>query len=265
MSNVSSDYKDQKQSFPARGPQVPWGPAAAVVFSILVFFGAQILATIVIISILVALGVVGAQGEAWFMTAAGQFYFVLITDAIIVPAVWLMLRSRRASFRQLGFGRRPIWRDLVMALSLYAIYFVFLIVVSSAADLFTPIDVQQRQEHGFDDLASTNVRLMAFVALVLLPPIVEEIVFRGFVFTGLRTRLTFVWATIITSLLFAAPHLLASAEGEGLLWIAGIDTLMLSFILCYLREKTGALWAPIAVHAIKNCVAYLILISTVTS
>ena len=264
MSNASSSEQHPKSGFPALGPHVPWGPGAAIVFSLVVFIGAQLLATFMLVAVLTALGVVGDRGEAWFSAPAGQFYFVLLTDAIILPTVWLFLRTRRAGFRQLGLARRPVWRDLGMALCWYAIYFVFLIIISSVADLLTPINIEQRQELGFSDLSSVWPKLMALVALVILPPIVEEIVFRGFVFTGLRTKLTFIWATIITSLLFAAPHLLASAEGEGLLWIAGLDTLVLSFILCYLREKTGALWAPMAVHAIKNGVAYLILISSLT-
>jgi hypothetical protein len=104
---------------------------------------------------------------------------------------------------------------------------------------------------------------MAFVSLVLLPPIVEEIVFRGFVFTGLRKKMKFTAATIITSLLFAGPHLLASSE--GLLWVAGVDTLVLSFVLCYLRERTGALWAPMAVHGLKNALAFVLLLSGVAA
>lgn len=245
--------------FPARGVHVPWGPSAAILVSLALIVGSQVLIAAIFIPLLVGSGV----AETWFESTIGQFTAILAIDAIILVSLWLFLRSRRASLRQLGFARRPVWLDIGRALVWYGIYFVLLITAGLIVDAFTPVNVQQKQELGFEDLASPAALAMGFVALVVLPPIVEETVFRGFVFTGLRTRLTFLWTTIITSLLFAWPHLLASSE--GLLWIAGIDTLLLSFVLCYLREKTGALWAPIAVHAIKNAIAYLILISTVTS
>jgi membrane protease YdiL (CAAX protease family) len=263
MSNVSSDEPVKKPGFPARGPQVPWGPAAAILIAIVALVGAQLFASELLLFIAKAFEVAGADRAAWPTSTVWRFGFVFIADAIILSVLWFFLRSRRASWRLLGFSRRPTWRDAGLALGLFLIYMLLLYVVSSAAELFTPINVQQRQELGFDDLAAPSSLLLGFIALVVLPPIVEEIVFRGFVFTGLRTKLPFIGAAIFTSLLFAWPHLFASSE--GLLWIAGIDTLLLSLILCYLREKTGALWAPIAVHVLKNGIAYLLLISITTS
>lgn len=63
-----------------------------------------------------------------------------------------------------------------------------------------------------------------------------------------------VSATLITSVLFGLPHLLTGKE--GILWVAMIDTFALSLILCFLREKTGSLYASILVHALKNTVAF---------
>ncbi|HEY5805922.1 MAG TPA: type II CAAX endopeptidase family protein [Candidatus Saccharimonadales bacterium] len=254
MSNVSSE---KQGDFPARGPAVPWGPVAAVVVTVLSFIGAQFLAGFVLA---LFFGVSGA-GEVLLTSTVGQFLFVLLSDAVIFFAVWTFLRGRGAGLRQLGFGRRPVWRDIGYALLGYAAYYVLLAVVFIAASEYTQINLDQKQELGFDFLVSPGDKLMALISLVVLPPIVEEVVFRGFVFTGMRKKLKFFWATLITSLLFAGPHLLAS--GEGLLWVAGIDTLVLSFILCYLREKTGALWAPMTVHALKNAVAFIILLSSI--
>jgi len=91
----------------------------------------------------------------------------------------------------------------------------------------------------------------------VLPPLAEETLFRGFLYTGLRKRWSFVWTTAMVSLLFASLHLF---EGSGgLLWIAGIDTFLLSLVLCYLREKTGNLWAGIIIHILKNGLAFIFL------
>jgi membrane protease YdiL (CAAX protease family) len=94
---------------------------------------------------------------------------------------------------------------------------------------------------------------------VVLPPVVEETVFRGFLFTGIRNRLKPVAAALITSLLFAVPHLLESGQSGSLLWVAGIDTFTLSLVLCYLRHKTDSLWPGIFLHALKNGIAFVAL------
>jgi membrane protease YdiL (CAAX protease family) len=237
--------------------KLPWGPGSAVLVTVLAFVGSQVLAGLILGGLLV---IFGGSLRDLAGSIASQFYYVVISDALILLAIWLFLRSRKANPGQLGFGRRPAWKDLGYALSGYLVYFGLLIVaVVIVGVFFTQIDLQQRQELGFDAILSPSDKVMALISLVLLPPIVEEVVFRGFVFTGLRKKLKFIWAAIITSLLFAGPHLLASSD--GLLWIAGIDTLVLSVVLCYLREKTAALWAPIAVHAFKNGIAFTFLLT----
>lgn len=230
-----------------------------MVVTALGYFGTQFVAGVAVSAVALIAGVSGQVSDTDSGYIAWQFLFVLFSYGLLIVFLWLFLRSRRTGFKQLGLGRHPAWRDVGYALLGYAIYFGLSIVVITVASALTGINLDQKQEHGFDNLFSTSNKLMALVALAVLPPIVEEILFRGFLFTGLRKKFKFVWATIITSLVFAGPHLLASSE--GLLWVAGVDTLVLSFILCYLREKTGALWAPMAVHAVKNSIAFILLLS----
>lgn len=252
MSNASSEIDQPKSGFRRRGAQVSWGPAAAIIVTVLTFLGAQLFAAVIVA------GFLGNDNPDWLEDISGQFYFVLLSDGLILLALWAFLKRRRAAISQLGFARRPIWRDIGLAVLGYLAYFGLLIAAFSIVGNLTDIDLDQKQELGFDNLLSSSDKLMALISLVLLPPIVEEVVFRGFVYGGLRKKINFWWATIITSLLFAGPHLLASSE--GLLWVAGIDTLILSFVLCYLRETTGALWAPMIVHAVKNSVAFVFLL-----
>jgi membrane protease YdiL (CAAX protease family) len=90
--------------------------------------------------------------------------------------------------------------------------------------------------------------------LVVLPPIAEEILFRGFIYSSLRPKMNKIVAALITSILFALPHLFESSN--GLLWVAGCDTFILSMVLVYVREKTDKLWASMLIHGLKNFVAF---------
>jgi len=168
--------------------------------------------------------------------------------------LWFFLR-RRASFKALGFARGPVPSDVGKAILAGVVYFFLLWLALGLAGYLFHTNIDQKQELGFDNISGTLNLTLTFISLVVLPPAVEELLFRGVLFGGLRTRMSFRATALITSVLFAVPHLLESGGG-GLLWVAGIDTFILSLVLCYLREKTGNLWAGIILHTLKNAIAF---------
>jgi membrane protease YdiL (CAAX protease family) len=120
------------------------------------------------------------------------------------------------------------------------------------------VDTDQEQAIGYENAVSFFQLSLVFISLAVFPPVAEELLFRGFLFGGLRKKMTFVGAAVVTSIFFGALHLFTGMPGEGLIWIAAIDTFVLSMVLCYVREKTGAIWACIGIHAVKNSLAFLL-------
>jgi membrane protease YdiL (CAAX protease family) len=114
---------------------------------------------------------------------------------------------------------------------------------------------KEKQDVGFNALNSSLDYLLALFSLVILPPIGEEILVRGYLYSGLRVRLSYVKAMLITSLMFGLAHL-QLGNGTAVVWAAGIDTFVLSMVLVHLREKTGALYAGMLVHALNNLIAF---------
>ena len=145
------------------------------------------------------------------------------------------------------------------ALVTFGAYFVtLLIAVTIIGGTLTHIDLDQKQQIGFDAASGFGPLALVFISLVLLPPLVEEVLIRGFLYGGLRNKLRPLQAALIASLLFAAAHL-QFGSGEPLLWIAAIDTFILSLFLIRLREQTGSLWAGMGTHFIKNLLAFVAL------
>jgi membrane protease YdiL (CAAX protease family) len=60
---------------------------------------------------------------------------------------------------------------------------------------------------------------------------------------------------LVTSLLFGLAHL-QSGDNGALIWGAALDTFILSLVLVYLRESTGALYAGILIHSLNNLLAF---------
>lgn len=252
MSNDSS-----KQYSP-----VPWSPSRAIAMVVVAMFGGQAIAAVLVLVFFLLAGWSTPRVEAWASTTFGQFVQVCIAEAMALGTVWLFAHKHWPGWGAFGFTRRPRISDVGYALLAGAVYIVLLTVATAITAALLHVDVDQKQQIGFETVVSDIDRILAFISLVILPPIVEEILFRGVLFGSFRKRLAFTWATMFTSLLFAFPHLLQG--DQSLLWIGAIDTFVLSVALCYLREHTGSLWASIFLHAMKNSIAYVYLFIIVT-
>ncbi len=93
---------------------------------------------------------------------------------------------------------------------------------------------------------------VAVLLLAVVPAISEEVAFRGFILSGLRTRYG-TWASIVISAcLFGFLHVLLS------LFQRLFNATLLGLILGLLAVKTKSLWPCMAFHATNNALAVLL-------
>jgi len=95
----------------------------------------------------------------------------------------------------------------------------------------------------------TLFTLLLYVSI--LTPIVEEVVFRGFVLDVASERYGDWFAIFISALLFALVHLEA---------VSVINAFIGGLIYGYIRIRTGSLWPSIILHFLWNTHLYLIMI-----
>lgn len=241
-------------------PTVKWAWWLGLIYAIVLYVVVQY----VVYFIFVLAGQIFGKSEARPASEVvggstlAQFVFMLMYSGLFVLGIWAFMRQYGQNLRTIGF-KKPTWMDPVYGLAAVPVYFLFyFLTVLLATNLFPSLDINQQQQIGFDSVHGGADLLLAFISLVILPPITEEIVFRGFLFGSFRKVLPMVYAGIITSLIFAVAHLPEGGSG-GPLYIAAIDTFVLSMILVYLREKTGSLWASITLHGAKNFIAFVAL------
>ncbi|MDB5175341.1 MAG: rane protein of unknown function [Candidatus Saccharibacteria bacterium] len=238
---------------------VPWHPALAVLYLVLIFFVSQIVGGI--LASLYATAMYGSSANISDLinnSTSLQFGYILVVEAVAVGGIFAFLKWFKTSLKAIGL-RRPKWSDLGYGLLALPAYYIIFYVAVIVIKLLSPgLDVNQEQAVGFNDVSGALPLILTFVSLVVLPPFAEEIMVRGYLYTSLRKKLSIVVAGLISSALFAAAHLAGAASG-GLLWIAAIDTFTLALTLVYLRERTGGLWACMTLHAAKNSVAFYLL------
>lgn len=235
------------------------GPTRVIVTAFAVFIISQLLA-VLLIGAGLSLSNQGSNLSAILeKNATVQFIYVLLAEAMTIGLIMLVLKKRGLAAKAIGLGRRPQWQDLFKALLAIVAFYVILIAATALIKALLPqIDLDQPQDVGFKNLATATDQMLAFVALVLIPPLGEEVLIRGYLYSGLRSRWRFGPAMLITSLLFGVAHL-GSGDVNSLLWGAALTTLLLSVVLVYLRERTGALYAGMLVHGINNAVAFAVL------
>lgn len=152
------------------------------------------------------------------------------------------------SKKTLGITRAPSWLDILLTPPAAIIYLLATaLLVTLASGLFPGFNPQQVQDVGFDNLAGRSEYILAFITLIILAPLAEEFLFRGYLYGRIRSLIGLVPAVILTSLLFGAAHMQ---------WNLAVDTFALSLILCSLREITGSIWAGVLLHMLKNGVAF---------
>ncbi len=240
-------------------PRVPWNPWFAVAFAVIIFYFSQVVGALLISIYPRWQHWSHTQATDWLSSSViAQFVFILLAESVMIGLVYLFLKRYGCSFKIIGLNR-PRWRDPLYGLLAVPAYYIFYLLTVGVVSHFAPgLNIDQHQNIGFDNVHGSVQLLLTFLSLVVLPPIAEEIMVRGFLYSSLKKAMPTIAAVISTSLIFAAAHL---PEGgpSGLLYIAALDTFVLSLILIYLREKTGSLWASMTLHATKNGVAFITL------
>lgn len=258
MKNIDEPKPGPLKSFFRR--RTGYGPVSAILVVLFAFFFSQVFAVLLISS---AAQLFGTNTNDIFdkiqNSTEVQFIYTVIAQGVILYIIWVFLKSRAVPWSKIGLGRKPNTKDIAPSLIVFAIYFAVLIAGTAILQGLVPgIDIDQKQQLGFDTAVSPAQLVMVFISLVILPPFVEEILIRGFLYTGLRAKFTKIIAAVVASVIFGIAHL-QLGSGAPPLWIAAFDTTILSLFLIYLRERTGALWAGMLVHFLKNGLAFMIL------
>jgi membrane protease YdiL (CAAX protease family) len=104
---------------------------------------------------------------------------------------------------------------------------------------------EEEQEVLLQVLALEGAQFVAAIGIaILLGPLLEELLFRGFLQSALARGLVEHGALVATSVLFTALH-----------GIAGLPILFaLSLFLGWLQQRTRCLWVPWSAHVLNNAV-----------
>ena len=167
----------------------------------------------------------------------------LITVPLQIWCIFWLLRRRKIDLsKNLGlyhFNRNA----LIYSLVAYLILYLVLTAYSYAFQISPPEE--------FIKLMQATPFVLNFLMVVIGAPIVEELLFRGFLFSQLKTtKLGINGSIILTSLIWTSIHL------QYDLFLL-IPIFLIGLLLGYLMHKYNSLYLVIIVHAVHNLQATL--------
>ena len=160
-----------------------------------------------------------------------------------------------ANRKTLGLQGLPTWTDVGLAPVGFIIYALLAAGLIALFNLIPWFNATQEQDVGFSYLITGFDRSLAFFTLVVIAPIAEEVIFRGWLYGKMREKIASEYSNLVSiivsillvSILFGAVH------GQ---WNVGVNVFALSIVLCGLREITGTIYAGMFLHILKNGVAF---------
>lgn len=175
----------------------------------------------------------------------------LISGIITIPiGLWMMKRDADSiSYMRI--------KERMRSIRLKQWYFIVLIGMFASMGLskavtILPIDnIWGSYAKVGKDFAANPIGLQ-LVALVLVGPVLEEIIFRGLVYNRIKRYTNSIKGVYISAAVFGVYHFNL---------VQGLYGFALGILLCYVYEKYHTIAAPVILHFIANLAALLMIYS----
>ncbi len=182
--------------------------------------------------------------EAITETIGYYVAFSICTFLLLVSIVLFYNKSRKISFSALNINFKMKWHTYCLMIGIGIISLLGIQYFIGAFDnLLKLIGYPLINNISLLNPTSWGKYFLALFALALLPAIGEELVFRGVIFHGLRTRFNDISAVLLSALMFALMH----QSLQQLLY-----PFILGCIMGWVVLRTGSLVSSIIIHFVNN-------------
>ncbi|MGH8118616.1 MAG: lysostaphin resistance A-like protein [Rhodanobacteraceae bacterium] len=183
---------------------------------------------------------------------------ILAVVTIVAAAIVMIVVVRRLWPEQWsrgglpGFGfTRPT--NQLAYMGAVALAVILLVVSGPLTELLAGKHPVQQNIDVMADQVSLGMRIPLAILVVCVAPVIEELVFRGVLLSGLASRMRVGWAILVSALIFGCAHL----PDFQFAWYPVPALVLLGLALGWLRVYTHSLWPSITLHATNNFIAML--------
>ncbi|MDP1835295.1 MAG: CPBP family intramembrane metalloprotease [Chlamydiales bacterium] len=208
--------------------------------------------------------IVATDGEASIEDAfskpmvEGWINFVGVALALPLLVGYSML-TKVAIWEKQGSSPMQRFRDISLGVITWFIAFP---IVTLAAETIHDLSRMMIEAPPLDQVAVRHLKSTygdyfltgaSTIAIVAFVPVIEELLFRGFVQSYLRQNHSAYVSILVTAGLFTLVHFSPSQGVANAELLTGL--FFLSLFLGFLYERQGSLWACIGLHCIFNAIS----------
>ena len=231
-------------------PHTPPRKRWSLLLGIVLYVAAQLSVSLFLPSLLLQAGVISSL-DVFDSTSSGYtaWTYWLLNVANVVSIVLIaatVLGFYKEPLSALGFTTQRVPRALLFGAVGFVVAFIGAAVVGFPVE--QQFGVDPTQQALSESATEPGLFPLVFLSGIIIAPIAEEIVFRGYMYKAFRDRFKPAYAIILSAALFSIIHLE---------WRAALSLFVIGVVLAYVYEKTGNLMAPITVHILNNAVAFL--------
>jgi CAAX protease family protein len=226
---------------PSIPPRSPWGLWATLGWVILAFVLSSV-AGVVVVLIWRPEAIMSGGAD---MLRDGTLISITTVASSVVQVSTLALAARLARWpvgEYLGLVR-PATRPALIAI---AVLVVFLLGYDALTYLLGRDIVTPFQVDTYRTARDSGALPLLWLTFVILAPIAEEIMFRGFLYRGwVRSERSAIPGVLIISALFAAIHIQYD-------WFGILQVFFIGLLLAIARWRTGSTLLTILMHVLAN-------------
>jgi membrane protease YdiL (CAAX protease family) len=184
--------------------------------------------------------------------SAGSLVLSMVFNLIVCTGLLLYLFQMRGLNPAELFGlQRLQWRKLALMVAVFTVVILIAVNLVSALTVtwlqkFWPDLQPQETVKAFQQSDGIGFKLLVILMAVVVAPLVEETLFRGFIYGVLKRYTDAPFAALSSSLMFAIIHMHVGSLLP--LWV-------LALLFCLAYEITGCLLVPMILHGIFNGVS----------
>ena len=175
-----------------------------------------------------------------------QVWSTIVAHAVTVGICWMVV-SR--------MGRRPFWASLGWTWAGHSLWYwlafsaCIIVALLLATQLLSKV-IPQSEENSFTELlkSSTQVRIAVAILATFSAPLVEELVYRGVLYSGLHRGFGLVPTVVFVTLMFAGVHVLQYFGS----WVSLAGLTLLSLVLTLIRARTKSMLPCVVIHTVNN-------------
>lgn len=179
-----------------------------------------------------------------YYNISGSLQNILFAFVILLFLRQLIYNKYNASFSILGFRKDKLKCGFLWGITLIILYGWFALTISKY--------IYETNYESYLKTLRYSLSLTVILSTLIVTPIFEEILFRGYIFQAFKKKLPFIWSAVFASLLFVMIHVSASYSKNS-----AILVFVMGIIIAGIFYISHSIIACIIFHAGVNFIALL--------